>query len=162
MKGKSRILAFGAAAALMAVILATAVAETVILSWDPSPSTGIGCYRAYYGMKSRSYAFVTNTGLAVRQVLELPDSGRWFFAVTACGTNGMESAFSSEVMWDSKPEPPAIHGSSFVRITPVIERSTNLVSWSAVLGEPTLFAATNAAEFFRASRLTIESVNLVK
>ena len=97
MKGKSRILAFGAAETLTALILASAVGETVILSWDPSPSPGIGCYRAYYGIKSRSYAFVTNTGLAVRQVSELPDSGRWFFAVTACGTNGMESAFSSEV-----------------------------------------------------------------
>ena len=162
MKGKSGFLALGAVAMLTALLMATAVGETVILSWDPSPSPIVACYRVYYGQQTRSYSFVTNAGLVLRQIVDLPQSGQWFFAVTACATNGMESAFSSEVQWYVKPDPPAIHSSSMVRITPVLERSTNLVSWSAVSGEPTLFAATNAVEFFRASHLTIELVNQAK
>ena len=73
----------------------------------------------------------------------------------------MESDFSNEVVFELKPAPPVMHGKTWVRLTPVIQRSTNLVSWDSLLGEPTLFAATNAVEFFTTRRLLIERVQLV-
>ena len=162
MKLGSTILGFIAAAMLAALIVLTAVGETVTLAWDPSPDPSVMRYRVYYGLNSRAYGYVTNASLVVTQTVVLPQSGRWFFAATACNSNGLESVFSNEVEWEAKPDPPAIHSEPLVRITPVLERSTNLVNWSKVRAEPTLFYATNAAEFFRASHLTIEPVNRVK
>ena len=86
----------------------------------------------------------------------------WFFAATAVSTNAIESAFSNEVEWEAKPTAPVVHGETWVRLTPVIERSTNLVSWSSVAGEPTWFRATNAMEFFATRQLLIERVQQVR
>jgi hypothetical protein len=147
--------------ACMAVALAgvcLARGETVTLAWDASASTNVAGYRVYYGTNSRAYFGVTNAGLVLTQTVVLPHSGRWFFAATAYDTNGLESDFSSEVQWESKPLPPAVHGEALVRLTPVIERSTNLVDWVSTAGEATFFSATNAAEFFRTRRLVIERV----
>ncbi len=66
--------------------------------------------------------------------------------------DGVESDFSNEVVFELKPAPPVLHGKTWVRLTPVIQRSTNLVSWDCVLGEPTLFTTR---------RLLIERVQLV-
>ncbi len=108
---------------------------------------GVGClglasvagYRLYYGTNTRSYQFVTNTGLMLTQAVVLPHGGRWFFAATAgTSTNGLESDFSNEVSWESKPTPPVMAGKTWVRLTPVFGRSTNLVAWGSVTGEATL------------------------
>jgi len=92
----------------------------------------------------------------------LPRRGRWFFAVTAYDTNAVESEFSNEVQYEERPRPPVLVGANVVRLCPVIERSTNLVHWAAMIGEPTFFPATNAAEFFRTTRLTIENLKRVE
>jgi hypothetical protein len=144
------------------LVLAAVAAETVTVAWNPSPSAGIAGYRVYFGTNSGFYSYVTNAGLVLTQTVVLPRRGRWFFAATARDTNNIESAFSNEAEWEIKPDPPAIQSETCVRITPILERSTNLVSWSAVRAEATLFVATNAAEFFRPLRLTIEPVNLLK
>ncbi len=91
------------------------------------PSADVAGYRLYYGTNTRSYQFVTNTGLVLTQSVVLPHRGRWFFAATAYDTNGLESDFSSEVSWESKPAPPVMAGEAWVRLTPVFGRSTNLV-----------------------------------
>ena len=132
--------------------------ETVTLAWDASVSTNVAGYRLYYGTNTRSYQFVTNTGLMLTQAVVLPHRGRWFFAATAYDTNGLESDFSSEVSWESKPAPPVMAGKAWVRLTPVLGRSTNLVAWRSVTGEASWFPATNRAEFFRVDRLLIERV----
>ena len=80
------------------------------LAWDASASTNVVGYRLYYGTNTRSYQFVTNTGLALTQAVLLPHRGRWFFAATAYDTNGLESDFSIEVSWESKPMPPVMAG----------------------------------------------------
>ena len=147
--------------ALLAVALAVAGltrGQTVTLAWDASPSAAVAGYRVYWGTNSRAYFCVTNAGPLLTQAVVLPHGGRWFFAATAYDTNGLESDFSSEVQWESKPLPPAVHGEALVRLTPVIERSTNLVDWVSTAGEATFFSATNAAEFFRTRRLVIERV----
>ena len=136
-------------------------AQSVQLAWDASPSSGLAGYRIYYGTNSRAYDCKLNTGLVRTQRVTVPRYGRWFFAVTAYATNGVESPFSNEVEWENQPQPPVLAGGNTVRICPVFERSTNLVDWSSAAGEPTFFAATNAAEFFRTSRLTIETVKRV-
>jgi hypothetical protein len=146
---------------LVAVALAVAGltrGQTVTLAWDPSPSASVAGYRVYWGTNSRAYFGVTNAGLALTQAVVLPRRGRWFFAATAYDTNGLESDFSSEVSWESKPVPPALHGETLVRLTPVIERSTNLLDWVSTAGEATFFSATNAVEVFRTRRLMIERV----
>ena len=136
--------------------------QSVKLTWDASPSSGVAGYRVYYGTNSRAYSCELNAGLVQTQCVALPRCGRWFFAVTAYDTNAVESELSNEVQYQERPLAPALAGANVVRICPVIERSTNLVDWSAVLGEPTFFPSTNAAEFFRVSRLTIETLKRVE
>ncbi len=148
---------------LVAWWLALAVAglargQTVTLAWDASPSAAVAGYRVYWGTNSRAYCCVTNAGLVLTQAVMLPHRGRWFFAATAYDTNGLESDFSSEVSWESKPVPPVMAGKAWVRLTPVFGRSTNLATWGSVTGEATWFPATNRAEFFRVNRLLMERV----
>jgi len=133
-------------------------AQQVTLAWDASASTNVAGYRVYWGTNSRAYFGVTNAGLGLTQAVLLPHRGRWFFAATAYDTNGLESDFSSEVQWESKPVAPVVQGEAVVRLTPVIERSTNQVDWVSTPGEATFFPATNAVEFFRTRRLVIERV----
>ncbi|HOX59379.1 MAG TPA: hypothetical protein PLC99_21045 [Verrucomicrobiota bacterium] len=133
-------------------------AEQLTLAWDPSPSAGVSGYRLYYGTNTRSYPFVTNAGLVLTRSVVLPWRGRWFFAATAYSTNGLESDFSSEVSWESKPAPPVMTGKAWVRLAPVFGRSTNLAAWGSVTGEASWFPATNRMEFFRVNRLLMERV----
>jgi len=136
-------------------------AQKVTLAWDASPSPEVVGYRIYFGTNGGTYSFATNVGLVLTQRVVLPHTGRWFFAATALDANGMESPFSNQVEWDAKPVAPVVHDETWVRLTPVIERSTNLVTWSDFAGEPTWIHATNAMEFFATRRLEIESVQRV-
>ena len=147
------------AVALIAV--AVARGQRVTLAWDASPSAGVAGYRLYYGTNSRSYGFVTNAGLVLTQAVVLPHPGRWFFAATAYAGNGLESVFSDELEWEAKPAPPVVHGEPIVRLSPVIERSTNRIDWLSITGAPTFIVATNEAEFFQTRRLLIERVERV-
>ena len=136
----------------------TAGAQRVTLAWDASPSAAVAGYRVYWGTNSRAYFGVTNAGLVLTQAVALPHRGRWFFAATAYDTNGLESDFSSEVSWESKPAPPVMAGKAWVRLAPVFGRSTNLAAWGSVTGEASWFPATNRAEFFRVNGLLMERV----
>jgi hypothetical protein len=136
-------------------------AQKVRLAWDASPSPGITHYRIHYGTNGANYTLVTNVGLVRTQTVVLPHTGRWFFAATAVDANGLESPFSNQIQWEAKPAAPVVHGESFVRLTPVIERSTNLVNWRSIEGEATWIPATNAMEFFATRRLLIERVQKV-
>jgi len=137
-------------------------AQKVTLTWDASPSPEVVGYRIHFGTNAVNYSFVTNAGLVQTQTVALPHTGRWFFAATALDARGMESPFSNQVQWDAKPIAPFVHDETWVRLTPVIERSTNLVTWSDFPGEPTWIHATNAMEFFATRRLEIERVQRVR
>ena len=147
-----------ACAAVALAVAGLARGETVTLAWDASVSTNVAGYRIYYGTNSRAYFCVTNAGLVLTQTVVLPHRGRWFFAATAYDTNGLESDFSGEVSWESKPTPPVMTSETWARVVPVLERSTNLAAWGSVTGEATWFPATNRAEFFRVNRLLMERV----
>ena len=144
--------------ALVATWAVAACAQRLTLAWDASLCACAANYRLYYGTNTRSYQFVTNTGLMLTQSVVLPHGGRWFFAATVVSTNGLESDFSNEVSWESKPTAPVMAGRPWVRLTPVFGRSTNFVTWGSVAGEATWFPATNRAEWFRVNRLLIERV----
>ena len=147
---------------ILILLSATVVhAQQVRLAWDASPSPEVVSYRIYFGTNAGNYAFMTNAGLVRTQTVVLPHTGRWFFAATAVDARGVESPFSNQVHWEAKPVAPAVHGESWVRLTPVIERSTNLVTWRSVEGEATWLSATNAMEFFATRRLLIERVQKV-
>ena len=139
---------------------AAASGQRLTLAWDASPCGCAARYRLYYGTNTRSYQFVTNTGLMLTQSVVLPHGGRWFFAATVVSTNGLESDFSNEVSWESKPTAPVMAGKPWMRLVPVFGRSTNLVAWGSVTGEASWFPATNRAEFFRADRLLMERVTV--
>jgi hypothetical protein len=136
-------------------------AQSVVLSWDASPSLEIVSYRIYGGTNAGNYLFATNVGLVFKHTVILPHAGRWYFAATALDVYGVESDFSNEVSWEPKPAPPVLHGENWVRLVPVFQRSTNLVDWSAFTGAPTWIAATNAQEFFATDKLQIEQAQRV-
>jgi hypothetical protein len=131
-------------------------AERVALIWDPSPSPGITNYQVYYGTNQRSYAYTTNAGLARTQRVVLPHSGRWYFAATCHDSYGLESDFSKEATYESKPVPPVLLGETWLRIAPVFGVSSNLSAWVSLTGNATWFPATNRAEFFRVKAFTLE------
>ena len=114
---------------LILVWAAMVHAQSVTLAWTASASPDVSNYRVYYGTSSRNYTIVTNCGLVLTQTVVLPHTGRWFFAATALDTNDLESVYSNEAEWEAKPAPPLLHGETWVRLTPVIECSTNLSSW---------------------------------
>ena len=136
-------------------------AERLTLSWDASADVPVAGYRLYYGTNSGAYLLVTNAGLALTQSVVLPHAGRWFFAATAYTSDGVESGFSEEVVWQSAPAAPVVAGEAWVLLAPVLEWSTNLVSWGRATGTATWWPATNRAEFFRASGVRIEGVKRV-
>ena len=138
-------------------------AQSVTLAWSPSPSPGVVGSKLYWGTNSGHYIFCRTNGLETNATVKLsPLYSRWFFAITAFDGDGDESDFSNEVEWKAKPVPPVLRASPWVRLTPIIERSTNLVEWRSVEGESSWFPATNAQEFFATRRLLIERVQLVE
>jgi len=146
------------------LLLAAALvgAESVTIGWRANTEINLVGYRVYAGTNSRQYQICIPTGLVTTQRVELPEPGRWFFAVTATNNAGRESAYSAEVVLEPKPEAPVMNGEPWVKLTPIIERSTNLVSWQSVTGAPTWFPATNGQEFFAIRRLEIERVDRVE
>jgi len=136
--------------------------RSVTLAWDASPDAAhVGSYRIHFGPASGDYPFSTNAGLALTQTVSVPYPADWYFVVTAVGTNQLESEFSNEVMWRSLPGAPSVQGDRFVRLTPVVARSTNLLEWRTFEASPTYVSATNDMEFFKPNGLAIEQVDLV-
>jgi hypothetical protein len=86
-------------------MISVAVNGSVALRWQPptqlidgSPLPGLSGYRIYYGTAAGSYLGYKEIGPEVGSAysLELP-SGEYYFAMTAIGLDGAESAYSNEV-----------------------------------------------------------------
>ena len=74
--------------------------SAVTLAWDPSPGSGIAGYLLYEGTASRSYSDVIDVGESTTATASNLVSGTtYYFAVTAYDTNGLESDFSSEIIY---------------------------------------------------------------
>lgn len=97
----------------MAVAFAvTSFAHSVTLAWDPSPDSGVGLYRVHYGTSPGVYTETQDAGLSMTNtVLGLTGGVTYYFAVTAVGTNQLESDFSNEVSYT-----PPVTGASNLRV----------------------------------------------
>ena len=136
-------------------------AESVTLSWRANTETNLVGYRVYAGTNSRQYHLCLPTGLVTNQQIVLPVTGRWFFCVTATNNAGRESAYSAEVVLEPKPATPVVDGTPWVKLTPVMERSTDRTNWTNVASASTWLPATNAVEVFTVRRLEIERMQLI-
>lgn len=149
------------------LLLAGVVAgHEVTVAWDPSPDPDVAGYRVYYGTNSRCYGWSTNAGLACTQSVAVPWAGRWYLAATAYDAGGVESDFSNEAeCWiGAVPRPVLVAtnlpaSGAWVRVAPVLERSTNLADWAEIGVWPVSFPATAAQEFYRVNRIEIVTTN---
>ena len=140
------------AAAIALFFALTVFAEPLTLAWDPSPDAGVAAYRLHYGNAPGQYQFVTNVGPVLTATVEVSTNATWFFAVTALGTNQLESDFSNEVGWP-KPSPPAVPARPHVRLTPVAAVSDNGGPWIERDLWPTFLPATNTMTLFKGLRI---------
>jgi hypothetical protein len=77
--------------------------QSVTLAWDPSVSvTNVAGYYIYYGTSTGSYTNLVDVGLGTNGVVSNLVAGTaYYFAMTAYTSSGLESDFSSEVVWES-------------------------------------------------------------
>ena len=76
-------------------------AQSVDLAWDPSPDAGVANYRVHYGTASSNYTTFTNAGSATDLTVQgLTEGVTYYFAVTAIGTNQLESDFSNQISYN--------------------------------------------------------------
>ena len=69
----------------------------VIISWLPNAEPDLAGYKIYYGRESGKYDFCIDADMAEHYEIEMPDSGEWFFAITAYDESRNESGYSNEV-----------------------------------------------------------------
>lgn len=85
--------------------------RTATLTWDANSEPDLSHYIVYWGTETGKYTQNSgNVGLVtIYTVPKLPD-GKYFFAVTAVDTAGLESDYSNEVntvINITPPKPPA-------------------------------------------------------
>ncbi len=81
---------------------------TVDITWDPPADGSTYRYRIYWGAASRNYTNVLDSGLLrTNSITGLVDGARYYFAVTAYNTNGLESDYSNEYTEVLGSRPPA-------------------------------------------------------
>lgn len=72
--------------------------QGVIVEWDSNDEPDLAGYIVYYGMASRSYAYWEDVGPVTEHLITtMPDTGLFYFALTAYDSSGNESGFSEEV-----------------------------------------------------------------
>jgi hypothetical protein len=74
--------------------------QSVTLAWDASPDAGVASYRVHQGTLSGLYTVQTNAGSKTTQTVQgLTYDQTYYFAVTAIGSNQLESEFSNELTY---------------------------------------------------------------
>jgi fibronectin type 3 domain-containing protein len=101
----------GIAFLLLASAFAGSVqAQSVTLAWDPV--SGVSGYKLYQGSTSHVYTNSINAGAATQQTLSgLTVGSIYYFAVTAYNSSGVESDYSSEVIYvatSGRPPPTGV------------------------------------------------------
>jgi fibronectin type 3 domain-containing protein len=95
---------------LTAAFAGSVQAQSVTLAWDPV--SGVSGYKLYQGGASRVYTNSINTGTATQEIISgLNVGATYYFAVTAYDSNGLESDYSSEIIYvvtSSRPPPLAV------------------------------------------------------
>jgi hypothetical protein len=74
-------------------------AGNINLAWDPSPSTGVGGYKLYYGSSSKTYTSNVDVGKSTTYTMTGLTSGtKYYFALKSYNTaKSIESSYSNEV-----------------------------------------------------------------
>ena len=100
---------FGLARRLGATLIVIALAvsaqgqTSVTLAWNSSTGTNIVGYKIYYGAASRTYTNTNNVGNVTNATISSLISGTtYYFAVTAYNTSGLESDYSTEVVYTNR------------------------------------------------------------
>ena len=80
----------------------TPVSNTAILAWDSVADAAVTGYSVYYGTASGVYFQAVGSGISAGNVTTYTLTGltrgnRYYFAVTAYDTAGLESGYSNEV-----------------------------------------------------------------
>jgi hypothetical protein len=76
----------------------------VTLAWDPNPEPDIACYKLYLGTSPRTYSMTYTVTSGTSCVVPNLEEGRnYYFAVKACNSAEIESAFSDEVCFSTMP-----------------------------------------------------------
>jgi len=94
----------------------TNTVKSVMLVWNPSPDSSVTGYRVYYGVASRSYSTMIDTGSSTNLVItNLVRGTTYYFAATAYNPDA-ESDYSAEAIYTVPgiPAPP-----SNLQVTPV-------------------------------------------
>jgi len=87
-----------------ALFTMAAVADDVRLEWDPNPEPGMR-YVLHWGPASRNYTNSVTVSNTTATISNIVIGARYFVALTAIDTNGLQSAFSDEVAF-IKPSAP--------------------------------------------------------
>lgn len=110
-----------AAAALLQLACWMAAGGSVTLAWDPNPQPNVAGYRVHYGGSSRGYTNVIDMGCVTNAVISNLERARYYFAIAAYDTAGVESDLSDEV-----------EASLERRVLVTVESSPDLSGWRAI------------------------------
>ena len=88
------------ACGLLLLLQGTALAvQSVTFTWAPNPEPNIAGYRIHYGVASRAYTQVVDTGNTTEATIEnLVDGTTYYFALGAYNTLGLESGLTGELV----------------------------------------------------------------
>lgn len=92
--------------------------------WIPNDANAVS-YNLYYGPESRTY-LNTVSAVDTNAVLNLSPLQAYYLAVTAVSSDGTESDFSDEIVYQPPPQMIQLH---FPEPATGIQFSTDLVNW---------------------------------
>jgi len=108
----------------------------VILAWDPSTDPLIAGYSLYYGGASQTYTNEISVGLVTTATLSgLAEGNTYYFAATTYNELGLESPFSSELVYlvptlSAANQPPTLNAIN--NLTIIENSSSQTVSLSGI------------------------------
>jgi hypothetical protein len=156
-------------------IQASLPTTSVTFVWDPDPDSSVAGYDLYYGVACQVYTNVIDVGnVTTATVTGLVSGVTYYFAITAYDTSGLQSTFSSEIVYTVPPVvlpaatltlasvaggSPLLGGTATPGYTFDVQCSGDLSAWSTI-GSVTAddngsvqFADTNALSNCRFYRL---------
>jgi Fibronectin type III domain len=97
----------GGQARMFRLSVSNAPTRSITLAWDASvPATNVAGYTIYYGVSPGSYTDQVEVGLTTTGVVSNLVAGTtYYFVVTAYSPAGLESDYSSEVVWQGQNSP---------------------------------------------------------
>ena len=101
-------------AGIWAGCMHSALGDTIVVRWDPPTQNEDGSdlidlagHKVFYGTAPGSYTHVTNAGMEIETSLTGLDSNTtYYIAVKAYTTEGVESAFATEIVSSPLEQPP--------------------------------------------------------